>query len=69
MSGEDGLTGFCSDATITSPYPTDGEARGRHFTHLDTAGRLVVSVTKRNVVSSLNQNLKVLHGRFFFLLF
>jgi hypothetical protein len=44
MSGEDGLTGFCSDATITSPYPTDGEARGRHFTHLDTAGRLVVSV-------------------------
>eukprot|EP01116_Phalansterium_solitarium_P016857 TRINITY_DN4008_c0_g1_i1.p1 TRINITY_DN4008_c0_g1~~TRINITY_DN4008_c0_g1_i1.p1 ORF type:complete len:601 (-),score=272.45 TRINITY_DN4008_c0_g1_i1:354-2156(-) len=40
---------------IQTPFTYDAESRSTHYTYLDTAGRPVVIIEKRNVVSEHNQ--------------
>ena len=48
-----------SNFQVHTPFPIDGQATGIHFTYLDTSGRPVVIIEKRNVVGEHNKNFQV----------
>jgi len=47
------------DARVTVPFPVDTQSTEKHYTYLDTTGRTVLVIEKRNVVKEHNQYFQV----------
>jgi len=47
------------DARVVTPFAVDSQSSNKHFTYLDTVGRTVLVVEKKNVVREHNQYFQV----------
>jgi len=47
------------DARVTVPFPVDTQSTEKHYTYLDTTGRTVLVIEKRNAVREHNQYFQV----------
>lgn len=47
------------DARVEAPFPLDSQTTDKHYTYLDTTGRTVLVVEKRNVGKEHNQHFQV----------
>lgn len=48
-----------SNPAVVTPFPIENQHEAKHFTYLDTTGRTVLVVEKRNVISEHNQYFQV----------
>jgi len=48
-----------TEIEVHTPFPIDGKSSATHYTYLDTSGRPVVIVNKKNVVSEHNRYFQV----------
>jgi len=48
-----------SEIDVITPFPIDGKSTDTHFTYLDTTGRPVLVLRKKNVVSEHNRYFQV----------
>lgn len=47
---------------VATPFPIDGTSSDVHYTYLDTTGRPVLVLTKKNVVSELDRHFQVTYN-------
>jgi oligosaccharyltransferase complex subunit alpha (ribophorin I) len=48
-----------TDIEVHTPFPIDGKSSDTHYTYLDTSGRPVLIVNKKNIVAEHNRNFQV----------
>lgn len=48
-----------TEIEVHTPFPIDGQSKDTHYTYLDTSGRPVVIVQKKNIISDHNRNFQV----------